>query len=184
MAEFFTEHSYLFSQIAGFAAMATCIAMYQFKKHRTVMLLMVLCSSLWCVSYAFLGLLTPILLNLVNVLRNFVMSFREKPWCRSKLIPAAFIVMSLGIVAFTWTGPACLLPMVASVSATLSCWATDPKKLRYLTYPVCLGWFFYNMINHSVAAMCNETFTFVSVTVALIRFYRQDRKEAENKANG
>lgn len=140
------------------------------------MILMVLCSSLWCVSYAFLGQLTPILLNLVNVARNITLTFREKKWCQSKIIPVIFIVLSVGLSALTWTGPECLLPMVATIFATVSCWMTDPKKLRYFTYPVCIGWFFYNMILHSYAAMCNELFTFVSITVALVRFHLQDKK--------
>jgi len=171
------EYSYLLSQIFGFAAMATCITMYQFKKHKTVLLLMVLCSSLWCVHYAFLGLMTPILMNLVNVVRNFTLSFRDKKWCQSKLIPVVFIAAAVVISIFSWQGPITLLPMFASASATVACWLTDPKKLRYATYPVCIGWFFYNMLNHSISAMCNEAFTFVSVTVALIRFYRQDKNE-------
>lgn len=185
MLGFITEHHVLISQIFGFAAMGTCISMYQFKKHRTVLLLMVLCSSLWGCCYYFLDmeniLWTPILLNLVNVVRNFTLSFREKKWCRSLIIPAIFIVASLSISAFTWAGPATLLPMAASVSATIACWMTDKIKLRWFTYPVCIGWFFYNMIQHNPSAMCNEAFTFVSVTIALIRFYRQDRQKKTNK---
>lgn len=177
MAEFISQHSYLLSQIFGFAAMATAISMYQFKRHRTVMLLMVLCSSLWCVHYAFLGLLSPILMNLVNVVRNFVCSFREKKWCQSIAIPVFFIALTVVLTVISWTGPECLLTMFASAFATVSCWMTDPKKLRYFTYPVCIGWFTYNFINHSIAATCNEAFTFVSVTVALIRFRMQEKKE-------
>ena len=41
MQEFFQTHSYL-SQIFGFLAIAVGILMYQFKKHKTIMILMTL----------------------------------------------------------------------------------------------------------------------------------------------
>ena len=167
---FLTAHAYLFAQIFGFAAMATAISMYQFKKHKTIMLLMVLCSSLWCIHYAFLGLLTPILMNVINVLRAVVFSQREKKWASGNYIPVLFILASVVTVIFTWDNAWSLLPCIASVSATVGNWQTDTQRLRALTIPVCVCWFIYNMINHSIAGMANETFTLVSVIVGLARY--------------
>lgn len=58
MQDFFETHSYL-TQIFGFSAMAVGIIMYQFKKHRTIMVLMTLCSALWCLHYTSMWLFTP-----------------------------------------------------------------------------------------------------------------------------
>ena len=51
MIAFLQAHSFLIGQIFGFGAMFVGIIMYQFKKHRTIMLLMMLCASLWCLHF-------------------------------------------------------------------------------------------------------------------------------------
>lgn len=182
MSAFVSAHAYLFAQVFGFAAMATAISMYQFKKHRAIMLLMTLCSSLWCVHYAFLGLLTPIIMNVINVIRAVVYSFRGKKWASGGYIPAIFIAASVLTVILTWDKAWSLLPCAASVCATLGNWQTDTQRLRIFTIPVCVCWFVYNMINGSAAGMANETFTFVSVLVGLYRYRNAERrKTAERK---
>ena len=180
MTAFITGHAMLFSQIFGFAAMATAVSMYQFKKHKTIMLLMVLCSSLWCAHYACLGLVNPILMNVINVLRSLVYSRREKKWASGNYIPAIFIAASVAVVIMTWNDVWSLLPCVASVFATVGNWQTDTQRLRALTVPVCACWFVYNLVNHSVAGMANETFALVSVAVGLYR-HRRKAAPAENQ---
>lgn len=172
MLQFISDHGYLFGQIFGFAAMGTAISMYQFKKHRTIMLLMVLCSSLWCLHFACLGLVTPIFMNVINVLRAVVYSRKEKKWASGNYIPALFIAASAAVVIFTWENVWSLLPFFASVAATIGNWQADTQRLRILTIPVCVFWFAYNLINGSVAGMANETFVLVSVIVGLVRHRR------------
>ena len=62
MQDFFQTHSYL-SQIFGFLAIAVGILMYQFKKHKTIMILMTLNAALWCLHYGSLWLFTPVAMN-------------------------------------------------------------------------------------------------------------------------
>lgn len=168
---------YILAQIFGFSAMGLMIATYQFKRHRTLMLLMVICSGLWCAHYASLGLFTPVIMNVINVARGIVYSFREKKWVQTWLIPAAFLIISSVAVFLTWENVWSLLPFAASVSATLANWQKDTRKLKILTLPVCLCWFFYNMINRSIAGMANEAFTLTSIIVALLRQKNSSRKE-------
>ena len=77
MQEFFQTHSYL-SQIFGFLAIAVGILMYQFKKHKTIMILMTLNAALWCLHYGSLWLFTPVAMNFINLARSYVCSFDNK----------------------------------------------------------------------------------------------------------
>ena len=178
MIAFLQAHSFLIGQIFGFGAMFVGIIMYQFKKHRTIMLLMMLCASLWCLHFVCLGKYTAVFMNLLNVARSVVYSFRGRRWADSKVIPAVICGASLVISICTWEGPLSLLPAVASVSSTLANWQTDTRKLKLLTIPVCAGWFVYNLFGHSYAGMANETFVFVSVLVALYRISRNEKQSA------
>ena len=181
MAEFISGHSYLIAQIFGFTAMGTAIVTYQFNKQRTVNLMLMLVAALWCGHYAFLGLMTPIVMNVINVVRAFVYSQRGKKHMDSPLIPAAFCVSAAVLLIFTWESPWSLLPAAASVFASLANWQKDAKKLRILTVPVCVGWLVYNAVNGSIAGACNETFTLVSLAVAFWRYDRSKAAEIKNK---
>ena len=175
MTAFFQAHSFLIGQIFGFCAIFVGIIMYQFKKHRTIMLLMVLNAALWCLHFLLLGKYTAVFMNLLNVARAVVYSFRGRKWADHIIIPILICVASLGVSAATWDGPLSLLPAAATVSATCAGWQTDTKKLKLLTIPVCVCWFIYNLFSHSFAGMANETFVFISVLVALYRLHREKK---------
>ena len=170
MISFFTAHSYLFSQIFGFTAMGLAIITYQFNKQRTVNLMLMAVAAVWCLHYAALGLFTPILMNVLNVVRAGVYSRSAKKPDRKNFIPVLFCIASCILVAVTWTGLPGLLPGAASISASVANWQKDPKKLRAFTVPVCVCWLIYNALNGSIAGVCNETFTLISIAVAFFRY--------------
>ena len=154
MQEFFQTHSYL-SQIFGFLAIAVGILMYQFKKHKTIMILMTLNAALWCLHYGSLWLFTPVAMNFINLARSYVCSFDNK-FARSKAVPVVFIV--------------------SSVFATVGGWQKNPQILRVSNVLVCLCWLPYNFVNNSWAGIVNNLLTLVSLIVALIR-YRAKQKQ-------
>lgn len=173
MAEFFSENSFIIAQVFGFCAMLTAVIMYQFNKHRTILLLMMLCSALWCCHYAFLGLYSAVAMNVVNIIRNLVFRQRTETRLCSDFIPAAFIAASAVLVILTWNSPWSLLPLVGSIFSTLAGWQKTAKRLRILTVPVCLCWLTYNIFNQSWAGTCNEIFALGSIFTAMIRYDRK-----------
>ncbi len=122
MLEFFTANQNIIAQIFGFIAMGIAISMYQFRKHRTILILMSLCSFVWCLHFACLGLFTPVAMNFINVIRGVVYSFRDKKWAQNNVIPIVFIVLCAGSVVLTWDSLWSILPFVASIFATIANW--------------------------------------------------------------
>lgn len=169
MTEFFTAHGNFIAQAFGFVAMAIAISMYQFKKHRTILILMALCSLVWCLHFACLGLFTPVAMNFINVIRGIVYSYREKKWAQNNIIPALFIVLCAGSVILTWESAWSILPFVASIFSTIANWQKNTRLLKYLSIPVCVCWFVYNIVNGSVAGTLNETFALISICIYFIR---------------
>lgn len=183
MIEFLTEHLYIIAQIVGFCAMGVAIIAYQNNKHKNILLLMVLCCTLWCVHFGMLGSWTAVAMNALNVVRNIVFCFRgKKKWADSIAVPAVFILLSLIMTVVTfkndWWN---IVPFIASIFAVISTWQTDAKMLRYLTIPICILWFSFNFSHGSWAGSANEVFAFTSIIVAIIR-YDILKKEEKKKA--
>ena len=175
MCEFFASHQNLIAQIFGFIAMGIAIAMYQFKRHRTILILMSLCSLVWSLHFACLGLFTPVGMNMINVLRGIVYSFREKKWAQKNIIPAVFIVLCAGSVILTWESIWSILPFIASIFATVANWQKNTRLLKYLSIPVCVCWFIYNISNGSIAGTLNEAFALSSIFIYLIRTRKSEK---------
>ena len=168
MQEFFETHSYL-AQIFGFSAMAVGILMYQFKKHKTIMILMTLNALLWCLHYASLWLFTPVAIKFLDLVRSYVCSFDNK-LARSKAVPIVFIVLSFVLTIATWQGVWGILIFVSSIFVTVGSWQKNPQILRIMNILMCLCWFPFNLVNHSWAGIVNNILSLISLVVALIRY--------------
>ena len=179
MIDFINAHQSILANIFGFSAIFVVILMYQFKKHKTILWLMVLYSALWCCHFGVLGLMTPVAMNLLNTVRSFVFSFRDKKWAQSNAIPIVFLIVSLVLVICTWDSMWSILPCIGTSFATVANWQKDTKKLKILTIPVCLTWFTYNTVSHSWAGMCNETLAFISIIVSLYKIHKAEKENAE-----
>lgn len=175
MQEFFETHSYL-SQLFGFSAMAVGILMYQFKKHRTIMILMTISAALWCLHYGSLRLFTPVAMNFINLARSYVCSY-DKKWAKSKAVPTIFIAVSLALTIATWQGAWDILIFISSIFATVGGWQKNPQVLRILNVLVCLCWLPYNFVNHSWAGLVNNILMLLSIVVALIRYRAKQKCE-------
>ena len=57
---------------------------------------------------------------------------------------------------------------------------SSPRR-RALTVPVCVCWLIYNAVNRSLAGVCNETFTLISIAVAFFRYDRKKPPEEKEK---
>lgn len=183
MYEFFIQHREIIAQALGFVAMGIAVAMYQFKKHRTILFLLSLCSIVWSLHFAALGLFTPVGLNMLNVVRSVAFSFREKKWAQNNIIPGIFVVLCAGSVILTWESAWSILPFIASIFATIGNWQSNTRMLKYLSIPVCVCWFVYNIANGSIAGTLNETFALISIFVYLIRTRKAVKNEAETAEN-
>lgn len=180
MKEFFMQNRELIAQIIGFAAMLCAIITYQFKKHRTLMLMLLLTAGVWSLHFLVLGKMTGVMLNLLSALRCLIYYFHDegKKWAQPVWIPVAFGVIFTVATAFTWAGPLDILPLVSTYLFTYSNWQQDERKMKYITLPASMMWLVYNAFSGSVAGVANEIFAETSIVVYLVRTRKNAKKQA------
>ena len=176
MDVFISQNSFIIAQIIGFISMALVIITYQFKSHKAIMSMLIICAILWSLHYICLGQTAPLAMNFVNVLRCIIYYFRDKKWAKSNLIPAAFIVISIILGIISWDDWWSLLPLIASFFAIIANWLTDTKKLKILSVPCSACWLTYNVTHNSWAGTINEIFTLCSIAFYFIRTRKQSKQ--------
>ena len=176
--EFFKAHIDFFAQAAGDSARALTILSFQFRKHRWILAFMTASSVFWILHYVMMGLYPAAAINTMNMFRNYIYSLREKKGINSKLIPAFFVVVASVSVIATWKNVWSVLPLMASIIATIANWQTQTKKLKLLSFPRYGLWLAYDLINKDPAGAVNDAFTIGSISISLIKQRMEERKAA------
>ena len=182
MTAFYQSHAELLAQVAGYIAMALTILSFQFRKHGWILAMMTASSVFWILHYVMMGLYPAAAINTMNLLRNYIYSMREKKNINSKLIPAFFVVVAAASVISTWENVWSVLPLMASIIATIANWQTQTKRLKLLSCPRYGLWLAYDLINGSQAGVINDAFTIGSIAVSLGKQWRDERKSGERSA--
>lgn len=167
-------------QIIGIAAMIFSVFSFQMNKHKHIMIMQILATSLLGLQYFMLGAYTGMAVDAVAAIRGIVFYNKDKKWASSNIWIAVFIVMFIVSGIFTWQGPSSLLMTGAMILNTFSFSFTKPKLVRstiLISSPLVL---IYNIITGSIGGIINEICVELSSVVGLLR-YDIKRKSATVK---
>lgn len=161
-------------QLIGFAGLATSIAAFQFKKHRSIVLCKMASELIFALQYILLGAWTAAVLDGISVIRNTLYTNFVKRGRSTTPIVVGFclFVVATGIVTFD--GSLSLLPIAAKLLTTISYGMKKEKLLRFITLPSCIMWTIYNLQVGSLGGALGDTLTLISL---LIGIYKYDIKK-------
>ena len=157
-------------QIIGIAAMIFSVFSFQMNKHKHIMIMQILATSLFGLQYFMLGAYTGMAVDAVAAIRGIVFYNKDKKWASSNIWIAVFIVMFIVSGIFTWQGPSSLLMTGAMILNTFSFSFTKPKLVRstiLISSPLVL---IYNIITGSIGGIINEICVELSSVVGLLRY--------------
>lgn len=162
--------SFWLTQLIGLAGSLIAITSLHSGSRRKILSLQGVCCVLWVIHYALLGAYTGVIINLLGLGRAAVCAYNDRPWARSRLWLALFMVCYALSPLLTWDGPHCLLLGGAMMLTTVALWVRDLRLTRLLyllnSPPVLL----YNLIAGSYSSALIEVAAFASFLFAVWRF--------------
>lgn len=165
----------IIAQIIGIIAAVILWSAFQCKNTKRLFFLQLISATLFSLHFLFLGAYTGMLLNLVEVLRSFLLYKGEKRWASH---PAAMLIIMLMFIVsgiITWDGWISILPTVSMVLGTLFMWSRNGKILRYAQlFFISPCWLIYNIAMGSIAGVLTESVNIISVIVSLVRFRAEE----------
>lgn len=160
----------IITQIIGIAAMFFSVFSFQMNKHKHIMLMQILATSLFGLQYFLLGAYTGMAVDIVATVRGIIFYNRDKKWAQNKLWIVLFALTFIISGIFTWQGTASLLVIVAMILNTFSFSFTNPKLVRstiLVSSPLML---IYNIITGSIGGIINEICVEISSVIGLVRY--------------
>ena len=159
--------AYAFSIVA----MISIFIMSQQNNKNKLLIFKLVSDSCWAAHYFLLGAIGGVIPNFVGVFRDITFSQRRKKKFFSGIyIPIFFIAANIIIGAFTFSQPINILPICASVLATLSLWMAKPKLTKILLLPVFILFLIYDLSIDpiSITGIVNQTIGIFSIILSFI----------------
>lgn len=169
--------------IAIFAALLEAVAVQRAKKH-SILWWFILSDILFATSYLVLGLKSAAIIVVVDTIITFInykLALKEKKI--NKWLGVLFIIIAIATSVYTYQSIVDILPIICSITFTLSVMQTKEKNIRRLVFINLVCWFTYDIYGHAYVTMVTDFITLVSTITGIIRydFFKKGKKEDDNR---
>jgi len=157
-------------QMIGIIGLLLGVTSFQQKTRNNILIFQFLANLTFTLHFFLLGAYVGCLLNFISALRAVVFYHRDKNWAKSPVWLVFFSALFIAAGAATWENVFSILPIIATVLTTISLRIKNPKYVRFVTLPSIPMWFTYNLVSSSYAGMTSDTFTAISIIIAICRY--------------
>ena len=160
----------IMGQIMGWMAALFTFLSYQCKSHKKLIIVQCLSSFSICISYLFLGAWSGMILNVVCLIRNFIIYRKDLKIFSYSFWPYALAALMGVTGALSWQGPMSLLILVALVVNTLFLYFPNVQNLRKSIVVTSTMVLIYNAYFAVWGGVVNEMIAITSALIGIIRF--------------
>ena len=160
----------IIGQIMGWMAALFTFLSYQCKSHKKLIIVQCLSSFSICISYLFLGAWSGMILNVVCLIRNFIIYRKDLKIFSYSFWPYALAALMGVTGALSWQGPMSLLILVALVVNTLFLYFPNVQNLRKSIVVTSTMVLIYNAYFAVWGGVVNEMIAIISALIGIIRF--------------
>ena len=169
------------AQIFGILAFAASVVSYQMKTYRQILLVQLVCVSLFVVHFLLLfrcgqaDAMTGAALNGISAVRDVILLGTGEKRSRklTTVLAAVFSVVVVAIGILTWSSWVSMLFIIAMVLNTVALSIPDPNTVRVfimISAPFACA---YDILTHSIGGTVNEVVSFLSALTAFLRYRRK-----------
>ena len=150
------------------AALITFLS-YQCKEHKKLLVVQTLSTLSICISYLLLGAWSGMLLNIVCILRNFIIYRKDIKIFSYSFWPYVLAALMGVMGALSWQGPMSLLVIVALAANTLFLYFPNVQNLRKSIVITSTMVLIYNAYFSVWGGVFNEA---IAISSSIIGIYR------------
>ena len=167
------------AQILGYLAMIITILSYQAKTQKNIVTIQIFSTLTFTIHFILLEAYSGAILNLIGTIRAIIFSQRDKKWGAHYVWVIIFILLTFLSYFLTVfiiipeptvkTYLVELLPTLGFIATTFSLRMNNAKLVRRYSLLNSPLWLTYDIINGSWGGAITETFSIVSILIAMFR---------------
>lgn len=156
------------SQIIGFIAFFISLIAFHRKDKKKIFQTMALSNLLECIHYILLGAYSGCATKAIALIRNIIISIKEKnKKLNSIIVLAIFIIGYIIAGILTYDGIFSLLPIITGTIYLVIVWNGDRLKVKKIAFLCSFLWFIYNIYVLSISGITLNVVEMVSLSIAI-----------------
>lgn len=165
-------------QCIGFCGVICSVISFQCRKHGKILFFRTMEELLFGIQYILLGAYTGAAMNFIGCVRNVLFSRQVEKGKSTVLSCVFFSILFVVFALLTWSGVKSILIGIAKVGSTVAYGFRNTTVMRLIILLTSTLWLIYNSCVGSWAGVVCESFTILSIFVALFRIGRAKRRES------
>ena len=170
--------AYIISQIFALLAYISISATFFMKSKTKIVVFNIAVSLFFLFHYFFLNAQMGMIMNTIGIVRGIWYYLDDKfnsKHLYNSLIMCVVASVVCSIFAFSsWVE---ILALIAGLGFTYSLWQQNIGFYRWAMLVCSMLWVAYNALHLSIVAMVGESVLIVIETIAIIKYYKKDKKE-------
>jgi hypothetical protein len=173
--------AFIIAQVFGLLASLTLIASVQFKKKEHILILTIVNSILFTISFIFLEAFSGAAVCALGALISAVIFIVEKLGRRVNwLLIVIFALAELAALVLTFKTPWDVVPIVGTGFWLASLLQRDENRLRWLMMVNFVAWIIYGIVTTAYTSIIADIFSIISTIIALVRY--RNKKSAKKRS--
>ena len=171
----------IIAQVVGALAAATFISSFQLKHRAWILIFGGIARVLFTAQYILLGAYVGAALDVLGIFAVMIAGRKNQPALKKWLLPLITLVhaavLAITIIFYqNWTDIFVLAGMTLHTAAL---WFSSEKTIRRLSLCGTPCWLMYNLFNKAYFPALSDTFSGISIIVAMFRYDFKKKKKAE-----
>lgn len=158
-------------QIIAIIAAGLEVVAVQRAKRKNILLWFILSDIVFAISYVLFNLKSAAVIVCVDTiitLVNYRLSLKNKKI--NKYLGAFFIIIAISTSVYTYERLWDILPIISSVTYTLSVMQVKEKNIRFLIFINLISWLTYDIIGKAFVTVCTDACSLFSTFTGIIRY--------------
>lgn len=170
----------IIGQIFGIVAIGMFFLSYQIFDKKKLLSVQTFATAMLCLQYILIGAYSGFGLNIVCIIRNILYYRRDKKGNSGIWLPI-MLALTMAIVSlFSWDGYHSIFIVFGLMINTVCLGVCDSQNLRKSILISCLLTLVYNLFELSYSGAINETISWISAIIGIIRYKKSSLQKAEN----
>lgn len=170
--------TYWIGQGFGILAIVLGFTSYQVKTQRSLLFIQSLTAVAFCAHYGLLGAFPAMVMNALNIVRNFAYDRRNQKNSTGLATPILFALLQAAMCALTWNAWYCIFILVGIVTNTLFMSARNPQIVRKSILFTSIIILIYDQFASAYGAALYEAVAVISAAIGIWRVARQEKQKA------
>lgn len=158
-------------QIVAIIAAGLEVIAVQRAKRKNILLWFILSDIAFAISYVLYGLKSAaviVCIDTVITIVNYRLALKDKKI--NKLLGTFFILIAISTSIYTYEKIWDILPIIASVTYTLSVMQVKEKNIRFLIFINLISWLTYDIKGKAYVTVVTDTCSLASTIASIIRY--------------